>query len=61
VDQGILDDAATLAPTSLVRSLDAIHLASARLLGAALTAVVTYDLRMAAVAESLGLPVDVPR
>jgi len=32
LDRPLLDDAATLAPSSVLRSLDAIHLASARLL-----------------------------
>ncbi len=60
VDQQLLDRAGTLAPDGLLRSLDAIHLASAQLLGADLVAVVTYDRRMATVAEALGLPVAAP-
>ena len=60
VDRGVLDDAAVLAPTTQVRSLDAIHLASARLFGADLRAIVTYDNRMAAVAQQLLLPVAMP-
>lgn len=60
LDRLLLDDAATLAPSSILRSLDAIHLSSARLLGSDLRAVVTYDDRMIAVAQGLGLPVDKP-
>lgn len=60
LDRQMLDDAATLSPGSGLRSLDAIHLASARLLGADLRAVVTYDGRMADAALALGLPVEAP-
>ena len=60
LDRPLLDDAATLAPSTVLRSLDAIHLASARLLGADLRAVLTYDDRMIAVAIGLGLPVEKP-
>ena len=60
LDVRLLDDAATLMPADL-RSLDAIHLASARVVGAELRALVTYDARMARAAESLGLPVEIPR
>jgi predicted nucleic acid-binding protein len=61
LDRTVLDDAATLAPRTRLRSLDAIHLASARLLGAGLRALVTYDERMAASATDAGLPVRAPR
>jgi predicted nucleic acid-binding protein len=60
LDRALLDHAATLAPSSLVRSLEAIHLASAQLLGADLRALLTYDVRMTQVASSLGLPVEAP-
>ncbi len=60
IDRGVLERAATLAPTTLVRSLDAIHLATAELIGTELRAVVTYDQRMVLVAASLGLSVDSP-
>lgn len=60
VTPDLLDQAATLAPQAVLRSLDAIHLASAQLVGAELVAVVTYDHRMAAGARVLGLPVDGP-
>ncbi|HMO96154.1 MAG TPA: type II toxin-antitoxin system VapC family toxin [Tepidiformaceae bacterium] len=49
----VLDLAANVDP-SLLRSLDAIHLASAQLLGEALTAFVTYDARLAAAATAAG-------
>jgi len=48
-----------LAPVEL-RSLDAIHLATAQQLGTDLTAVVTYDERMAAAAVILGWRVAQP-
>jgi predicted nucleic acid-binding protein len=60
LDRWLLDEAATLAPSTMIRSLDAIHLASARLLGSDLRAVVTYDERMVAVASGLRLPVESP-
>lgn len=57
----LLDSAATLAPNVQLRSLDAIHLAAARLVGEDLLAVVTYDQRMADAAQDLGLAVETPR
>ena len=59
LDDTILDAAAAL-DAAILRSLDAIHLASAITLGGELDAVVTYDARMAAAAEQLGLPVVAP-
>ncbi len=56
----VLDRAATLAPSVQLRSLDAIHLAAAQLVGADLRAVVTYDARMADAAQDLGLAVERP-
>lgn len=56
----LLDSAATIGPGTVLRSLDAIHLASAQLLGGDLRTVVTYDLRMAAAAASIGLPAVAP-
>ena len=54
LDVDVLDRAATLAPASLLlRSLDAIHLAPAQLLGASLRAVLSYDVRMTELATSL--------
>jgi len=43
-----------------VRSLDAIHLATALRLGAQLTSFVTYDKRLADAAMAAGLPVEMP-
>ncbi len=60
LDAGVLDSAATIGPRSVLRSLDAIHLASAQLLGADLRAVVTYDQRMSTGAAALGLQVAAP-
>lgn len=55
----IVERAASLRPASL-RSLDAIHIASALALSDALEALVTYDRRMAEAATSLGIPVASP-
>lgn len=55
----ILDAAANLDPP-LLRSLDAIHLATALRAGGDLRAVVTYDARMAEAAAALAIPVAVP-
>jgi predicted nucleic acid-binding protein len=60
LDTPLLDAAASLAPRTLLRSLDAIHLASAQLIVTDLRAVVTYDQRMTAAATALGLSVDTP-
>lgn len=51
---------AGLLPARHLRTLDAIHVASAEQLEAALTAFVTYDKRLAAVAQDRGLPVSSP-
>ena len=51
--------AALLEPVTL-RSLDALHLATALELGDELDSLVTYDARMAATAETLGLAVLAP-
>lgn len=48
---------AMVEPDPLLRSLDAIHLATARLLGPELTALLTYDDRLAKAAEEAGIPV----
>ena len=60
VDQEILDEAARLEPPGL-RSLDAIHLASALSLGQSLGVVVTYDRRLEEGARLSGLRVLAPR
>jgi len=59
LDAPILELAATLDPPEL-RSLDAIHLATALSLHEDLEALVTYDVRLAAGAEALDLPVASP-
>jgi predicted nucleic acid-binding protein len=56
VDQAITGVAAALEPPAL-RTLDAIHLASAMTLMPELDAFVTYDDRLAEAARTLGLPV----
>jgi predicted nucleic acid-binding protein len=53
-DAVIASAAAELRPANL-RSLDAIHLSTARELGDDLVAVVTYDVRMLAAARALGI------
>jgi hypothetical protein len=59
VDLEILDRAAGLGPPEL-RTLDAIHIASALSLGGDLRAFVTYDERQLAAARKAGLPVAAP-
>jgi uncharacterized protein len=56
----LLDTAATLAPESLLQSLDAIHVASARLVGSDLRALVTYDERMASSARAVDVETVAP-
>jgi len=51
--------AAVLEPRTL-RSLDAVHLATALAIGDDLDGLVTYDRRMSAAAEDLGLVVSAP-
>lgn len=60
LDEELLDDAATL-DAGILRSLDAVHLAAARVFGNDVEAIVTYDDRMAGAAARLGLRVDAPR
>ena len=59
LDVEIAERAARLEPVGL-RSLDAIHLASALALGDELDAFITYDARQADAARSLGLMVAAP-
>jgi uncharacterized protein len=59
VNDRILTAAGRMSPPEL-RSLDAIHLASARELGASVRCVVTYDTRMASAAKAIGLSVSCP-
>ena len=60
VNDRILNAAGVLRPSPL-RSLDAIHLATARELGEDLRALITYDDRMVAAATELGYKVAQPR
>ncbi len=60
LDAALLDSAAALGPGLVLRSLDAIHLACAQLLGGDLRAVVTYEQRMSTAAMALGLVVSAP-
>ncbi len=60
LDDDVLDRAADLQPPGL-RSLDAIHLASAMTLGDDLAAIVTYDERLISAATFLGLSTASPR
>lgn len=59
LDPAIAESAGRLGPP-LLRSLDAIHLASALAMGAELEAFVTYDGRLAAAARAVGLEVVAP-
>jgi predicted nucleic acid-binding protein len=52
-------DAAAHLPAGL-RTLDAIHVASAQVIGGALNALVSYDKRMLEAARSVGLPTAAP-
>jgi len=58
-DVTLSDEAGILRPPEL-RSLDAIHLASARTMGRKLEAMITYDQRLAGAAAWYGLPVVSP-
>ena len=55
IDDRILDGAGTLEPL-ILRTLDAIHLATAIAVGDDLEAIVTYDERMIDAARLVGLP-----
>jgi predicted nucleic acid-binding protein len=60
VNDRVLSAAGTLLPMEL-RSLDAIHLATAQQLGSALGPIVSYDDRLAEAARELGHRVSSPR
>ncbi len=60
VTNRVLEEAATLLP-SAIRSLEAIHLATAGQLGEDLESLLTYDGRMAEAARRLGHHVVTPR
>jgi predicted nucleic acid-binding protein len=59
ISDRILLDAGTLLPAQL-RSLDAIHIATMRQLGASLRRVVTYDSRIAKAASAMGMTILAP-
>ena len=59
IDDRILDAAGTLEP-KVLRTLDAIHLATAMAVGDDREAIVTYDERMIDAARLLGLPTATP-
>jgi predicted nucleic acid-binding protein len=59
VGRTLFRQAGLIGPAS-VRSLDAIHTAAAMSLGPDLGVMITYDERLAAAAELLGLPVASP-
>ena len=59
INARLADRAAGIAPAT-VRTLDAIHLATALAIGSALGSFVTYDDRLAEAARALGLPVVSP-
>jgi hypothetical protein len=60
IDDRILDVAGTLEP-GVLRTLDAIHVATALAVGDDLQAIVSYDDRMIAAARLMGLPTATPR
>jgi len=59
VNDTVLRAAGSLLPED-IRILDAIHLATAQQLGSDLARIVTYDTRMQAAAEAVGLDVNAP-
>jgi predicted nucleic acid-binding protein len=59
IDDRLLGSAIRISPPT-VRTLDAIHLASALSLGDALGSFVTYDRRMREAGIAMGLPVASP-
>ena len=60
VSDRMLTVAGSLLPAEL-RTLDAIHLATAQQLGGDLARIVTYDERMGAAAQAAGCPIAAPR
>ena len=58
-DAAVADRVASVRPAS-IRTLDAVHVATALMLGASLEAFVTYDEHQAAAARDAGLPVVSP-
>ena len=57
LDAGTCELAATIAETSGVRSLDALHLGAAQRVGGSAIGFVTFDLRQAQAARALGFSV----
>lgn len=60
MDDAVLHAAAALTPSSL-RSLDAVHLATAISLGDRLDVMVCYDARLSSAAQAAGIEVAQPR
>ena len=60
IDDDIVEGAMS-EPDRGLRSLDAIHLATARILGEDLDAIVSYDDRLLKAAEDAGMPTLIPR
>jgi predicted nucleic acid-binding protein len=60
IDAEVIESAAMIAPNKRLRSLDAIHLATALLVGADLRSIITYDAKMSEAAQGLGLVVEAP-
>lgn len=60
VDDEVLEDAARLDPVDL-RSLDAVHIASALVLGEALGVAIVYDDRLAQAMAAAGIATAAPR
>lgn len=59
IDDAVLDSAAAIDPAEL-RSLDAVHLATALVIGERLDGLITYDSRFGNAADRAGLPVLLP-
>jgi uncharacterized protein len=60
LEESVVATASMLRPLEL-RTLDAIHVATALSLAPALAGLLTYDARLASAARAAGLTVDVPR
>lgn len=60
IDDAILRDAADLSPAGL-RTLDALHLATARSVAEDISSLITYDGRLAEAATAAGITVTAPR
>lgn len=60
ISVAVLDLARTLPPAVLLRSLDAVHLATAKLAGDSLDHIITYDKRMLVAAGAAGLRTTAP-